>query len=500
MKHIVLFGAGKSATCLIDFLSSLVKEKNWKLTVADADITLIHSKLIESENIFAKAVDVTSAGQRTPLIQSASIVISLLPPTLHRLAAADCLEQGIDLLTASYLSADIRDMQPQIEQKQILFLCEMGLDPGIDHMSAMALVHRIEQEGGIIHSFRSHCGGLVAPESDDNPWKYKISWNPRNVVLAGKQGADFLESGKKVHVDYEDLFDASRLVDIPGLGPLCYYPNRDSLAYIDLYNMHQVNTFMRTTLRYQEFCFGWKHVVDLRLTDEDEMYETDGLSLQEFFKQHFEKHNFSDWITGKLTERFNQSRDLLQKLDELIEAEKKAGPGSPDEIMMVDKTGDIQNYNLDKVKMRASEIVAGQVYEANLMMNQLIFLGMFDEDTLINKGRCSAADILQFALEQKLKLNAGDRDMIVMFHEIGYQKNGSDYKAESTLIVKGEDHVRTAMAKTVGLPLGIAAMLRLEGKLNVHGLHLPVIPQIYEPVLKELVNHQIEFTETIFHE
>jgi saccharopine dehydrogenase-like NADP-dependent oxidoreductase len=500
MKHIVLFGAGKSATCLIDFLCKKAITNQWKLTVADADLAQAQSKIIASENIVAIAVDVTDLGQRGELVKAASLVISLLPPSLHILVAEDCLNYHKDLFTASYLSDDIRNMSQQVENQNLLFLCEMGLDPGIDHMSAMELLHRIEQDGGVVHTFRSHCGGLVAPESDDNPWKYKISWNPRNVIHAGKQGADFLENDEEVHLNYEMLFDATRVVEFPGLGRLAYYPNRDSLAYIDLYNLQQVHTFVRTTLRYPEFCFGWKHVIDLKLTSEDEMYQTDGLTLQDFFLQHFNNHNFSEWLTQKLSTRFSQSKELLLKLEELIEAERKAGPGVSDEVIMVDKEGDLQHYNIDKVKLKANEIVTSQVYEANLIINQLIFLGIFDDATVINKGKCSAADILQFAIETKWKLEEHDRDMIVMLHEIGYVKNGENFKTVSSLVVKGDDYLRTAMAKTVGLPLGIAAVLRLEGKLPLNGVHIPILPAIYNPVLKELASHQVVFNETVFYE
>lgn len=500
MKHIVVFGAGKSATCLIDFLAKQVTERNWMLTVADADVQHVRSKLTESDNIIACGLNVTDAIKRNELVARASLVISLLPPSLHVMVARDCLQHSKDLLTASYLSDDIRSMQQDVSGRGLLFLCEMGLDPGIDHMSAMELFHRIEAEGGQVHTFRSHCGGLVAPESDDNPWKYKISWNPRNVVLAGKHGADYLENGKPVHLKYEHLFDASRTVEVNGIGRLCYYPNRDSLAYINLYNLQHAHTFVRTTLRYPEFCFGWQHLVDLNLTDETEMYDTDGMTLNEFFRSHFEKHHFSEWLSEKLTSRFNQSRDLIRKMEELMEAESQAGPNVSNDVTMVDAEGTIQHYTIDSVKARANEIIANQVYEANLTMNQLIFLGMYDEITLINKGRCSAADVLQFALEEKLKLKDGDKDMIVMLHEIGYNVNGQNHRIESSLVVKGDDHIRTAMAKTVGLPLGIAAVLRLEGKLAVNGLHIPILPEIYQPVLKELAIHQLVFHEKHLHE
>jgi len=500
MKHIVLFGAGKSATCLIDFLSVKVVERQWMLTVADADLEQVKSKIVSSEYIIPTALDVTDTHERSSLIEQATLVISLLPPALHILVAKDCLRYNKDLLTASYLSEEIRGLEPQVLANDLLFLCEMGLDPGIDHMSARELIDRIESEGGVIHTFRSHCGGLVAPESDNNPWRYKISWNPRNVILAGKAGADFLENDNRKHLDYYSLFDAARTVEVDGVGTLAYYPNRDSLAYIELYNLQQVHTFVRTTLRYPEFCFGWKHIIDLRLTDEEEMYDTDGLSLQDFFTRHFQKHHFSQWLSNRLGPKFNESKELLTKLEELIESEKTAGPQVPDDVIMVDKEGELQHYNIEKVKLRASELVASQVYEAKLIMSQLEFLGMFDSKTIINKGRCSVADILQFAIEKKWKLEAGDKDMIVMLHEIGYTKNGRSVQVASSLVVKGDDHIRTAMAKTVGLPLGIAAILRVEGKLPVNGLHIPILPAIYQPVLKELARHEVLFKETVFYE
>lgn len=501
MKHIVVFGAGKSATCLIEYLTATVQANNWQLTVADNNLSLARSKTGDAPHTRAVAINVENGSDRSALIATASLVISLLPPSLHFLVAKDCVELGKHLLTASYVDERIAALAPQIQNKGLLFLCEMGLDPGIDHMSAMQLIHRIKASGGRITSFRSHCGGLVAPENDDNPWHYKISWNPRNVVLAGKGGAIFKDNQEKIHLPYEQLFDASRVVNIPELGYLAWYPNRDSLSYIPVYQLEEAATFIRTTLRYPEFCFGWKNVIELKLTDETEQYHTNGMTLQQFFQQHFNTHGFSDWIEKQLTARFVQTKQLLEKLQQLLEAEQEVDETDRkalQDFMMVDDHGQLMDINLNEVKTKAAATVAGQMHEANLSMKQLFFLGMDDDKTLINKGTCSTADVLQFALETKLALGREDKDMIVMLHEITYETtDGIANNISSTLIVKGEDQLRTAMAKTVGLPLGIAAKLILQDKIQLTGLHIPILSQIYEPVLEELEQHGIIFFENI---
>jgi saccharopine dehydrogenase-like NADP-dependent oxidoreductase len=499
MKNIVVIGAGKSSTCLIEYLLNEAAENSWQVTVADSNLALARSKTADHPYAKAIALDVTDNDQRSNIIQSADIVISLLPPALHYLVAQDCLQHSRHLLTASYVDEKIQALHQQIAAKGILFLCEMGLDPGIDHMSAMQLIHDIKARGGKIISFKSHCGGLVAPESDDNPWHYKISWNPRNIVMAGKSGATFRESGDIRRLQYEELFDAGRVVDIPALSYLAWYPNRDSLSYIPLYQLNDADTFVRTTLRYPEFCFGWKNIIELKLTDETVQYDTNGMTLQQFFQQHFSKYGFSEWIEKQLTARFAQTKQLLEKLQQLLEAEQEVDDEERKELqkfMMVDDNGDLMDVNLDEVKTQAAATVAGQMHEANLSMKQLFFLGMDDDKTVINKGDCSAADVLQFAMEKKLALENADKDMIVMLHEIEFEQNRQLHKVVSCLIVKGQDHLRTAMAKTVGLPLGIAAKLILQEKIKLNGLHIPIVPEIYEPVLQELQAHGISFSET----
>lgn len=503
MKHILQFGAGKSATVLIDYLKEQCAAKGWKYTLCDSNIEAVNAKLGNAKNASGVSINVEDEGARKGLVKQADVVISLLPPQLHFLVAQDCLEFSKHLLTASYVDDKIRNLQAEISSKNILFLCEMGLDPGIDHMSAMKIIHEIKNKGGKITSFKSHCGGLVAPESDDNPWHYKISWNPRNVVMAGKAGAIYKENGKVVNEKYEDLFKADRAIEVDDLGHLSYYPNRDSLSYIDTYQLHDTDTFVRTTLRFPEFCYGWKNIIDLHLTDETVEYDTDGMTLKDFFKKHFEKNKFSEWLNKHMSERLKFSNDLLEKLLSLQEQEEKLKqeaeltgkePTGIENFMMVDDKGELKDIGLEDVKTSAANAVMVKLHEANLAMKQLMFLGL-DSEEMINKGKCSAADVLQYVLETKLALKEGDKDMIVMLHEFEYELAGKKDEITSSLIVIGEDNVRTAMAKTVGLPLGIAAKLILEGNLNLTGLHIPVIPEIYEPVLKELEQNGIKFKE-----
>jgi len=430
LKTILLFGAGKSTGVLVDYLKKRALQNGWQILIADENISLAREKAAGSPFISAVYINVSDETSRELLIQQAEVVISMLPPTLHFLVAQSCIKAGRHLLTASYLDENIRTLEDDIRSKGLLFLGEMGLDPGIDHMSAMRLIVGIRARGGSIHSFISHCGGLVAPESDDNPWHYKISWNPRNVVTAGKAGAIYKYQRKIVRSDYHSLFDPDRHIAIPGHGLLSWYPNRNSLDYLSLYRLDDASTFIRTTLRHPDFILGWKKIVELRLTDETGKHQTDNLSFRTFFQDHLSRMGLKD------------------------------------------------NFSLTDIENRL-----------------LSFLGFF-EDTLIDKGLCSAADVLQIALEKKLTLAATDHDMVIMQHEIGYSIDGIQKKITSTLIVKGEDKMHTAMAKTVGLPLGIAAELILQKKIGLTGLHIPVVPEIYTLVLTRLSEEGIHFTES----
>jgi len=434
MKNILLFGAGKSATVLIDYLLNNAAKEQWHVYVADANHELAASKIGNSPHGTPLSFDVADADARAGYVAKSSLVISMLPAALHSLVATECLAQGKHLLTASYVDPAIRAHAEDIAAKDLLFLCEMGLDPGIDHMSAMQLISDIRNQGGTIHSFLSHCGGLVAPESDDNPWHYKISWNPRNIVLAGKAGAVYRENGQEAHTGYHDLFANRRQVPVTGQGNWGWYANRDSLSYAPLYGLEDTSTFIRTTLRHPDFMEGWEQIIRLGLTAETPVYTTDSRSLQELFQHHLNEHDLS---------------------------------------------GTYQHLTA-----HAQSVVA----------RQLAFLA-FDTPLPLSRPQYSPADLLQEVLETKLALQPADKDMIIMLHEIGYELEGMKKEVRSCLVVKGEDHLRTAMAKTVGLPLGIAAKLILNGTLTVRGLHIPVIKEIYEPVLKELASLGVAFTE-----
>jgi saccharopine dehydrogenase-like NADP-dependent oxidoreductase len=498
MKRILLFGAGKSATVLIDYLVKNADKENWQLTVVDADLQLAQGKIGESTKATAISFDINDAIEREKQINQADIVISLLPPALHYIVAQDCVKFSKNLLNASYLDDKIRSLQSEIENKNLLFICELGLDPGIDHMSAKKMIDGIHEQDGEIISFMSHCGGLVAPENDDNPWHYKISWNPGSVVLAGKSGAHYKEKGEEVTLSYEEVFNTDRWVEIPGLGAFNWYPNRDSLSYSKLYKLESAETFVRTTLRHRDFMYGWKNVIDLKLTDETKQYQTDGKTMYQIFKLHMDLNGFSEWLEKKLKERFTQTKSMLDSLVKLAEAENEAKAGDaeiPQEFMAVDPSGGLHEMELDDVKNQAASYLAHKMHEANLTLKQLFYLGLDDKKTFINKGLCSPADVLQFALEQKLPLKTGEKDMIVMLHEIQFRVGSSESGVRSLLIVEGEDDVHTAMAKTVGLPLGIAAKLILNGAIQLKGLHIPVRKEIYEPVLKELEEHGIRFDE-----
>ena len=441
MKRILLIGAGKSATVLIEYLSHLVHEKAWHLTVADGNADLLAQKVQANDLIQPIQLNIQDAQTRQPLIENADIVISMMPPALHYLIALDCIEFKKHLLTASYLDENIKKHSEEIKSNELLFLYEMGLDPGIDHMSAMQIIDHIHEQGGVISSFKSHCGGLIAPESDDNPWHYKISWNPRNIILAGKAGAMYKENNTIVTLPYEQLFDSNKIVETPEGTVYAYYPNRDSLSYMPLYNLDAVTDFVRTTLRHPEFIIGWKNIVDFKLTDEEKVYETDGMSIANFFITHFQKHKIEDWKTS------------------------------------------LTDASINTLKI-------------NTGLQQFLFLGIEDE-TLINQGLCSAADVLQMIVENKLKLNDADKDLIVMMHEIIYTLNNKKYLLTSLLEITGKDATHTAMAKTVGLPLGIATKLILENKLTETGLQIPTKATIYEQVLKELAMNNIVFKETL---
>ena len=436
MKTVLLFGAGKSATVLIEYLLQEANLYDWHLKVVDADKALILSKLGDSSRGEALSFNVLDPEARAKVINQADLVISLLPPHLHIEVARDCLSLGKHLLTASYLTEEIKKYADQIAAKGVLFLYEMGLDPGIDHMSAMSIIDSIRGQCGEITSFISHCGGLVAPESDNNPWHYKISWNPRNVVTAGRDGARFKQEGQILELGQPEIFSALRMVNVNGAGDYAWYPNRDSLSYTTLYGLEHTSNFLRTTLRHPAYLSGWKNLLELEFTNDEPLYYLSHPTLKEAYQYHIEK---------------SKKSSLLQQL----------------------------------------------LSEDKGFAEQLNYLGYQDEITVLPYESFSPALLLQFSLEKKLALSSQDKDMIVMLHEISYLLQGKCYEIKSSLVVKGNDALHTAMAKTVGLPLGIMASLLLREKIMLTGLKVPIEKEIYEPVLAELEKEGIRFHEQV---
>ena len=433
-QTILIIGAGKSATVLIQYLQQKAVENDWYVILADGDEANAKNKWNNAPNGNALGINIENELDRQNLVQKADIVVSMLPAQLHFLVAKDCLEFGKPLFTASYVDDNMRSIAAEIESKQLLFLCEMGLDPGIDHMSAMAIIDEIHEKGGKITSFKSHCGGLVAPESDDNPWHYKISWNPRNIILAGKAGAIYLENGATVSKDYATIFEQVPVVDLPGIGHLAYYPNRNSLSYIDTYHLHGVKNFVRTTLRYPAFCIGWNAIVQLHLTDETVIELAPNTTVQHWFTSH------------------------------------------------------IQQNGLEKILEKCTQDAA--------IKKQLEFIGLYETATIPAQFN-SNASILQWLLEGKWKLADTDKDLVVMLHEIEYSIGDRRFKLDSSMVLTGEDAINTAMATTVGLPLAMGVCAYLKGEIQMTGLHIPIDARIYQPILKCLAEEGIVFQETL---
>ena len=494
MRNILVLGAGKSSPALIDFLLTEAGREDWMVHVADIDETTARSRTEGHTRSKVHTIDPGDEEQLRRLIRSSDLVISLQPPALHGRTAAVCLAEGRHFLNASYLTDDIRTMHEAAVSKGLTFLCEMGLDPGIDHMSAMRMLDDARMENGEPLSFRSHCGGLVAPESDDNPWHYKFSWNPRNVILAGRDGARYLECGKVVETGYGELFDPHRLVEVPGLARYAWYPNRDSLPYVELYGLQGIPSFVRTTLRHPDFCLGWRNLVELNLTDDQTFYDTDGMSLSAFFQIHFDRFGFQEWLQRTLSGSLQDTRAHLENLISLLEADH-ARPSVErirDTLMLVDPQGDLKDLSMKQSRVDAAQGMQSRMREANLSLNQLFYPGL-DSGETIDRGRQSAADILQWVMEKRMALAPDDRDMVVMLHELEYRVGETRRRVTGSMVLKGADRVHTAMAKTVGLPLGIAARLILTGRWERKGVMIPTTPDICEMVLPELESYGIRF-------
>jgi saccharopine dehydrogenase-like NADP-dependent oxidoreductase len=364
----------------------------------------------------------------------------MLPAHLHILVATICIAQGRNLLTASYASPEMKALHAQAQAKGVLLMMECGLDPGIDHLSAMKMVNDLKAKNANITSFKSYCGGLVAPESDNNPWHYKFSWNPRNVILAGQGTAQYLENNRLKYIPYQQLFLRNTAFSIPNVGEFEGYANRDSLAYIDLYGLASCSTFVRGTLRAAGFCEAWAQLVKLGLTDDSfKIALSEGMT----------------W--GQLLQAFL--------------------PETQNDLPLPSQ---LANY----LQISTQSEVWQKISWLNLWSAQVL--------TLPN---ASPAQHLQQLLEQKWALSATDKDMIVMVHELVYELNGETNTKTASLQIIGDDQTYTAMAKTVGLPLALVAKMILAGEIAHTGVVLPITADIYEPILNALANVGIAFTE-----
>lgn len=440
MKSILILGAGRSSGALIQYLSNQSISNNFTIKVGDRSIELALEKTAGLTNTFAFSFDIEDEQQRAKEICEASIVVSLLPPALHVLAAKDCITFNKNLVTASYISPEINTFNDEAKAKGVLLLNECGLDPGIDHMSAMEIIHRLKNEGAIITSFKSYTGGLVAPESNDNPWGYKFTWNPRNVILAGQGTAKYISNGKYHYLPYSHLFKETTIIDVGVHGRYDGYANRDSLSYRKHYGIDTIPTLIRGTLRQEGYCAAWNVFVKLGLTDDTFIVE-DSLHL-----------TYAELVDAFIPESI-QGSNIEERLCNFM------------------------NIPVDGV-----------------IMSKIKYTGILNND-VIGIPNASPAVILQKLLESKWVLKEHDKDMIVMQHQFEYILNGVKKKLHSSLVVKGDDTLNTAMAKTVGLPLGIATKLVLEGEIKLTGVHMPTTKEIYEPILKELNSMGISFEE-----
>lgn len=370
MKVILILGAGKSATVLIDYLLSQAIKNDWTICVADQNILLAETKVGNHPRAKTYGVSMEDADAVSNLVVAADIVISLLPPFYHLNTAKICLHFRKHLLHASYISDDLQQLHQEVAAAGLSFIGEMGLDPGIDHMSAMEMINNIKQSGGLISSFKSHCGGLLAPESDNNPWHYKISWNPKNIVLSGKDGALYLENNHVKTIQYKQVFEQPKRISIPELGDLAWYPNRDSIAYIKKYHLNGIDTFMRTTLRHPDFCKGWNIIVNLGLTNDVKFIPTKGLTTKTFF-QTIQSTLLSEYSKDEnLHSMFNflgmneeepipiDNATSAMVLQYIIEKKLALLPNDKDMIVMMHEL----DYLLDgkKIKKTASLVVKGK--------------------------------------------------------------------------------------------------------------------------------------------
>jgi saccharopine dehydrogenase-like NADP-dependent oxidoreductase len=443
LRKLLLFGAGKSASYLINYFIGKAEEENWALTVADTHTGHLRERYAGCAALSISEVSADDEASCMQLVSDHDLVISLLPAFLHIRIARWCLAAGKSLVTASYVDAPMQQLDAEAKAKGLIFLNEAGLDPGLDHLSAMALIAELKEKKAEILSFASYTGGLVAKSSDSNPWHYKFSWNPRNVVLAGQGScARYLDNGKYKYISYPRLFKHTTRFDLKENGIYEGYPNRDSLKYIRHYGLENISQMQRGTLRGEGFCKSWNVFVQLGMTDDSFIMETKSpVSKKEFL------NSFLPSFKGMEPEE-----KLRQQL----------GADIDDEIL-----------------------------------ENLAYLGLFSDREFLTLKEASPAGHLQSILEEKWKLEENDKDLVVMVHRIKYRHEGKSYLLESSLVTEGENAAYTAMAKTVGIPVAIAAKLILNGKIPEKGVHIPLRDYWYRPVLRELREYGIVFKDRI---
>jgi saccharopine dehydrogenase (NAD+, L-glutamate forming) len=441
MRKILIVGAGKSSPYLIKYLLDKSQEEELLIHITDLDTNHL-KKYQKYENCKVSPINISSEKEREKFISESDLVISMLPARFHIILAKSCLKLKRNLLTASYVSEEMKTLTNDIKNSELLFLNEMGLDPGIDHMSAKKIIDELVANGAKINSFKSYTGGLIAPESDNNKWNYKFTWNPRNVVLAG-QGipAKYIENNKYKYIPYNRLFKNTEKIKIEKYGQFEVYPNRDSLKYREIYSLNNIKTMIRGTIRKVGFSESWNMFVKLGLTNDS------------FKISNSENMSYREYLNCFLP--YDYKLSIEEKLQRVLSVSKS-------------------DKNWEKIKE----------------------IDILSSSKKIPLKNASPAQILEYILKDSWKLEKKDKDMIVMYHEFGYVTSlGENEKIISTMVCKGKDETYTAMAKTVGLPLAISSILLLNNKINLVGVHTPIEREIYNPVLKELEANGINFEE-----
>ena len=441
MKNILIIGAGKSCSSLIKYLLDKSSSENLHLIIGDISLTNAKKIINNHQNASAILLDVFNKEQRQKAVQDADIVISMLPARFHIEVAKDCITFDKHMVTASYISEEMKALDNQAKEKGLVFMNEIGLDPGVDHMSAMQVIDNIRSKGAKMLLFESFCGGIVAPESDNNLWNYKFTWNPRNVVLAGQGGAAmFIQEGTYKYIPYHKLFRRTEFLTVNGSGKFEAYANRDSLKYRSIYGLDEIPTMYRGTIRKVGFSRAWNIFVQLGMTDDTyKIEDSENMSYRDFVNL-FLAYSPTDSVELKL-------RSYL-KID-----------------------------------------------QDDVMWEKLVELDIFNPKKKIELKNATPAQMLQKILEDSWTLEQDDKDMIVMQHLFGYELNGEQHQIESSMVVKGENQTYTAMAKTVGLPVAMAALKILKGEIKTPGVQLPITKEVYEPILKELEDYGIIFKE-----